>query len=179
MTEKPIEITEDDIWVQQDHIYGLFLQTKNFENIIQAEIIRKQILQALEFYKECGKVLVTINPDGSMKVENLITDKVKQILVEYPKLKEKLDTLNGILQDSLVAISKLQAENEDLQSKLDGDAVTFINLQKEIIKLKQIKQRIQSRIDSMSSHDLQSTNGLTAEGHEILGMLHNFLKEVQ
>jgi len=51
-------------------------------------------------------------------------------ITEYKNLQELFD----------MAIEKcktLKSENEDLQGKLDGDAVTFMNLQKEILELKE------------------------------------------
>lgn len=72
----------------------------------------------------------------------------------------------------------------ELQKAKDFDMIKELNqnlqkvcekLHQENNQLKQIKQRIQNRIDSMESNDIRNEQGLTAEGYEILGMLHNFL----
>lgn len=48
----------------------------------------------------------------------------------------------------------------------------------EIKKLTKIKERIQNRIDSMQTHDIQCEQGLSSEGYPILGVLHDLLKDI-
>lgn len=135
MSEKPIELTEDNF----ECLYSVY---GNSEPLIQITTISKdksielkqQILRALEFYNECGKVIVTVNPDGSMKVENLITDKVKECLLEYPKLKTE--------------IKNLQQRIESIQGVGLGNLLR--TQERQINQLKQFKQKIIEFVEEYS-----------------------------
>lgn len=127
---------------------------------------------------EDGKILIRIHSNGQTHKSNLL---VKEI-IESLDSNERLNIQRDINSRQTVAIQKLTSENEDLQMKLDGDAMTFMELQKKILYLEQMKQIAESELHQAKTyrakHRGQTFNQGDANAELVIGILEKILKEV-
>lgn len=171
-----MESDKDVTGIDFDNIMGVLamndLKAHHWTSINKLVLNKQLILQTLQEYPKLQeqydyaiKTIHTLNDDkGKLQSEvKALEDKY----VQLTKLKIALAESHDQFMEIVETCNKMKEENEDLQMKLDGDAVTFMNMQKEILdlkeqlgkinypelieennQLKQLKQRLDNLIDT-------------------------------
>ncbi|KAI2480927.1 Spc7 multi-domain protein [Pyrenophora tritici-repentis] len=160
--------TKDDAAVQGT-TDGFIAKLKSAADLLAKETDKTKALDAMIVELKEAEDIARLDADKAKKEHAALNTKYSNQTAEHSKLFMKLDEQTKQFNTLTIEVGRLQKHNSELKQRL----TKLVDLEKEVIELRQAKASLSKQIDTLTSEN----EAMTADGRKAQTTLENALNE--